>query len=172
MAVHHQGTVVVALNLVVFFTSSCTVAREVSPKQVAGFVEKALLYPGGLEVRAKLDSGAKNSSLHARDIEYLRHGDADWLRFKVTNRNGETATFKRRVIRSTKIKRHFGRAQVRPVINLGICLGASYKEAEVNLVDRSGFHYQMLLGRSFLKGGFLIDPEKRFTLNPTCVVKP
>ena len=69
-----------------------------------------------------------------------------------------------------KIKNLDGKPQTRLAIYLGICLGSSYEEAEVNLVDRSDFNYQMLIGRSFLKGNAIIDPSLKYTTKPNCKV--
>lgn len=146
-------------------------AREATPKLIAGYVENTIVFPGKLKIHAKLDTGAENSSLNAQDIEHFRRGEADWVRFSVTNDEGETVSFERPVIRTAKIKRHAAKKQERPVISLGICLDSIYKDVEVNLIDRSGFSYQMLIGRSFLEGDFLIDPEHRFMLQSSCEVK-
>ena len=54
------------------------------------------------------------------------------------------------------------------VVMLGICLGKVYKETEVTLVDRKGFLYAMLIGRSFLKNLFIVDTAQQFTVKPTC----
>lgn len=54
------------------------------------------------------------------------------------------------------------------MIILGICLGTTYKEVEVNLANRSNFNYQMLIGRSYLSGDFLVDAGKIFFLKPLC----
>jgi hypothetical protein len=139
-------------------------------KKVVGWLEKARIYPGNLVVIAKLDTGAKNSSLNASHItEFTRNGE-QWVRFKVTSRYGKAVTFERKVQRVAKIKRHGAMPQIRFAVRLGICLGSSYEEAEVNLVNRSDFNYQMLLGRSFLKGNAIIDPSLKYTIKPNCKV--
>jgi len=139
-------------------------------KQVVGWLERVCIYPGNLVIHAKLDTGAKNSSLNASHItEFARNGE-QWVRFNVTSRYGKTVTFERKVQRVAKIKRHGAEPQIRFAIRLGICLGNSYEEAEVNLVDRSDFIYQMLIGRSFLKGSVIIDPSLKYTTRPNCRV--
>ncbi len=76
--------------------------------------------------------------------------------------------FERRVERTVTIKRHLGESQERPVIRLGVCLKNTYRETEVNLTDRSGFNYQMLIGRRFLKDEFVVDPGETATSKPDC----
>jgi len=141
-------------------------------KQVVGWLEKVRIYPGNFVIIAKLDTGAKNSSLDASNItEFTRNGE-QWVRFNVTSRSGKTATIERKVHRIVKIKDHDGTRQSRLAILLGICLGSSYKEVEVNLADRSHFNYQMLIGRSFLHGNVIVDPSAKFTTKPICKGMP
>lgn len=137
-------------------------------KTVVGWIEYARLYPGGLQIKAKLDSGAKTSSLNAVGVdEFVRDGEP-WVRFEVTNWKGRSATFEKQVVRSVKIKEHSGRPQVRPVVLFRICLGGHTREVEVNLVDRSQFNYQLLVGRTFLEGLFVIDVAEKYTAQPEC----
>ena len=51
---------------------------------------------------------------------------------------------------------------------MAICLGSHYMETDVNLVDRSNFDYQMLIGRNFLAGNVLIDPASTYVAEPAC----
>jgi hypothetical protein len=137
-------------------------------KRIVGWIESVSIYPGNLKIKAKLDTGARNSSLNARNLEqFKRNGDA-WVRFEVLNFKNRLEIFEAKVNRIAKIKQIGQEADRRPVIKLGICLGNRYKEVDVNLEDRSGFNYQMLIGRSFLKGSFIVDPERTFTIKPDC----
>jgi hypothetical protein len=137
-------------------------------KQVAGWVEYVSLYPGNLKIKAKLDTGARNSSLNADTIDTFERNGETWLRFSLTNWKGRIETFEAEIIRIAKIKQHNSKAEKRPVIRLGICLGKIFKEVEVNLVDRGKFNYQLLIGRSFLKGSFIVDPSLTFTIDSSC----
>ena len=155
--------------LLVGWTLSIQVALALAAgKQTVGWVETVALYPGNLKIQAKLDTGAENSSLNARAINYFKRDGATWVRFDVRNFKGRVETFEAVVTRTAQIKRHGGTSVRRPAIRLGICLGATYKEIEVNLTDRTGFDYQMLIGRSFLQGSFLVDPEVTFLSQPNC----
>ena len=59
-------------------------------------------------------------------------------------------------------------SQTRPVVVLGVCMGDMYKDIEVNLVDRKGFLYPVLIGRSFLKENIVVDATLTFTREPVC----
>lgn len=137
-------------------------------KQIVGWIEYVGLYPGNLKIKAKLDTGARNSSLNATAIEKFNRNGETWIRFNIINWKDRTETFEAKIIRVAKIKQHNSEPEKRPVIQLEICLGKVLKEVEVNLVDRSNFIYQMLIGRSFLKDSFIIDPSLKFTVKPKC----
>jgi len=145
-----------------------TPAGSAHGKEVVGWVEKVRIYPGNVVIRAKLDTGARNSSLNASHItEFTRNGE-EWVRFEVTGRNGKTVTIESKVHRVAKVKRQDEKPERRLAIVLGICLGSFYKEVEVNLVDRSHFIYQMLIGRSFMRGKLIVDPSATYTTKPIC----
>jgi hypothetical protein len=137
-------------------------------KYVVGWIEYATLLPENLKIKAKLDTGARNSSLNAAHIVEFKRGGDMFARFELTNWKGRSETIEARVIRIAKIKQHNSEPERRPVIRIGICLGQVYREVEVNLVNRSNFNYQLLIGRSFLKGKFVVDPSKTFTIKTDC----
>ena len=137
-------------------------------KDVVGYIEKVKIFPGELMIRAKLDTGAKISSVDAQDVNTFKRGGQRWVRFTVTNHEGEVIRLERKILRTIKIKRKKLKPQERLVVSLGICLKNTYKEVEVNLVDRDNFKYQMLVGRSFLHQNFIIDPSASFTSLPQC----
>jgi hypothetical protein len=137
-------------------------------KKVVGWIEKVRLSPGNFVVHAKLDSGAEYCSLDAANLtEFDRNGQR-WVRFDLSERDGKKITIERPLLRMATIKRHFAQSQKRPVIKLGVCLGNIYKETEVNLVDRAGFNYRMLIGRKFMEGAVIIDPSAKYTVEPEC----
>lgn len=154
------------------FISTCILILPVgvlpAEKQVVGWVEHVTIYPGSLKIKAKLDTGAKNSSLNAASMQEIQRNGESWIRFHVTNWKGRIQSFEQKVVRTAQIKEHKGKSQERNVLRIGICLGNIFKEVEVNLVDRSNFNYQLLIGRSFLKNSFIIDPSKTFTVKPDC----
>ena len=136
-------------------------------KEVVGWIEKVRIFPGDLTVKAKIDTGAQTSSIHCDCINFIhKKSGEDWVRFSITGEKGKTQWLERKVIRTATIKRHFGKAQERSVVKLG--LGNVYKEAEVTLVDRSGLNYQLLVGREFLKEIYLVDPGDKFLVKPDC----
>lgn len=146
----------------------CFVNNAFSQKQVVGIIEKVKIYPKGLVLDAKLDTGADSCSLHASDIQELEKNGKSYVRFTIVDRYGKEQTVEKQVVRHIRIKRLDGKSQIRKMINLGLCLGGVYKIAEVSLVNRGKFNYEMLVGRRFLAGDFIVDPATTYTLDPSC----
>lgn len=139
---------------------------------VVGWVERVKIYPGEMILEAKLDTGAKTASINARDIETFERKGTPWVRFRIVNHDAHGLALERPLVRETKIQRHFGKRQRRPVVKLGVCVGDLYREVQVNLVNRSGFIYPMLIGRMFMKKQLLVDPARRYTVAPKCAPGP
>ncbi|MGD2124633.1 MAG: RimK/LysX family protein [Desulfobacteraceae bacterium] len=140
-------------------------------KAVIGWIERVSIYPGSLVLHAKVDTAADHSSLHVTDIQPVSRNGHRWVRFKALNRQGEAILFECRVLKTARIKRKGLGPQKRYVVNMGICLGKVFKEVPVNLEDRTGFKFHMLVGRSFLKDSFVVDPSLKYTREPACKIE-
>lgn len=163
-----KGWIALMLGTLVTFCAGAGAAEE---KQIVGWVEKVRIFPGNVLLDAKVDTGADNSSIHAVGItEFDRDGER-WVRFCL-GREVKNAYCERQLIRTAKIKRHGGPRLERHVVLLGICIGNFYKEAEVNLVDRSRFKYPVLIGRSFMENHLIVDPGRTYVTEPNCREAP
>jgi hypothetical protein len=113
-------------------------------------------------IKARVDSGAKTSSMHAINIERFSRNEESWVRFEVhplqKNRkvtvHCEVPLIDQRVIKSSS-----GDKEKRPVIRVPLSLGGTLWEVEVTLTNRDSMGYRMLLGREAMNGRILIDPE-------------
>ena len=139
-------------------------------KAVIGWIEKVSIHPGSLVLHAKVDTAADHSSLHVTDIEPITRDGEKWVRFSVMNREGRSALLECKVLREAKIKQKGLESKERYVVKMGICLGPVFKEVQVNLEDRTGFRYHMLVGRSFLRKRFVVDPSLKYTIEPQCKI--
>ncbi|MEJ2180349.1 MAG: RimK/LysX family protein [Gammaproteobacteria bacterium] len=149
-----------------FFVISPVLAET---KQVSGWIEKVAVSDPKLVLPAKIDTGARNSSIHAGDFMIFSKQGNVWVKFSVSSKDGESRLIERPVKRFTKIKQKNNKpSKQRPVIVLGVCLSNVYKEVEVNLVDRANFNYPMLVGRSFLAGSFVVDSGEKYLTTPKC----
>lgn len=142
-----------------FWSWSSDSGRQ-NQKTIIGWLEHVYLPEYDLVVKAKIDTGAKNSSIHAMDIEYIgkAKGEGSRIRFDTVDLNGIPRVIEADVLRQVKIKR----AGSLPASRLEICLGGVRKRIRVNLTDRAGMNYRMILGRTALEGNFIVDVSKKF----------
>jgi hypothetical protein len=154
--------------LAVSGTLLASVAALAGAATVAGWIERARLGAEGVQVWAKLDTGADSSSLHAKDVRWFVRDEADWVAFEVEGLDGRKVRFERKVVRIARVRRPTGEVQRRPTVLLGVCVGDVYRVTEVNLTDRSAFDYPMLIGRRFLAGEFIVDSSRAGVLEPRC----
>ena len=142
--------------------------------EVLGWLEAAYLLPSGIRLRAKLDTGARTSSIHAIDIEPYEKDGEPWVRFSVPYKPDkdvdeyEYLALEKPVIRETRIKEHVGESNTRYVVELEYCLNGKHYHTPFTLADRSNFHYPVLLGRLSLRNKVLVDPSRSFTANESC----
>lgn len=149
-----------------FFVFGVNAQTDTSPI-VTGWVEKVAIPEYNLTLKAKIDSGADSSSLHAVSIHRFTKNNRAWVQFRT---QGGVA-IQKPVLRIVHIKTKMKGTQAREVIELPICLAGYLETIPVNLVDRSHFSYPMLIGRSAMAEQFLINPHQKFLTEPTCASK-
>lgn len=113
-------------------------------------------------VKARVDSGAKTSSLHAVNIKKFKRDGEHWVKFDVhpLQKNRKTKVHcEAQIVDQRVIKSSSGDKEKRPVIRTQLSLGEHTWEVEVTLTDRDSMGYRMLLGREAMMGRVLIDPE-------------
>jgi len=145
-------------------------------RTIMGWVEWAQLQPSGKYAKVKLDTGAKTSSMHAKNIEWFERDGREWVRFQFSSNTklsskllleGKTKnvlTIETPVVRNTLIKQHKRASAERPVIRQKFILNGKEYEGEFTLSDRSRFIYPILLGRRFLQNVAVVDPGHTFLL--------
>lgn len=140
-------------------------------KKIVGWLEEVYLPEYDFMARAKIDTGAKNSSMHAVDVEYIEqpgNQEISRVRFKTTDLKGNSRIIEADVLREVRIKRAGTLAETRPEIELEISLGGFRKRIRINLTNRAGMNYRMILGRTALKGDFVVDVSKEFVAKTGC----
>ena len=149
---------------------------ETPGRTVMGWVEWIQLQPSQKYAKAKLDTGAKTSSLHAKNIEWFERDGKEWVRFQFSSntklsgkllQEGKTKnvlTIEAPVVRNTLIKQHKRASAERPVIRMKFTLAGKEYETEFTLSDRSRFIYPVLLGRRFLQDVAIIDPAHTYLI--------
>ena len=144
---------------------------EADPKDmtIIGRVERVWIAGANIVLRAKIDTGARTTSLHTTKIETFKRRAKDWVRFSILNKDGKPITLERKVLKFQKIKKkHSSDLDVRPVVLLGLCISDVYRLSQVNLFDRGKFAFPVLIGRRFLFAKVLVNVERIYTSEPRC----
>ena len=130
--------------------------------QIVGWREWVALPDLGVPaLKAKLDTGARTSALHAEQITPFDRDGAPWVRFVVRPRpkHPETAfTCEAPVVGRRAVRSSNGQTQTRYVIRTSVALGEQTWPIECTLTRRTGMRFPMLLGRTALAGHYAVDP--------------
>jgi len=116
-------------------------------------------------IKAKIDSGARSSCLHAFDMEFLDREGVAWVRFAVhpIQRNDEKVVWceapvhDRRLVRSSN-----GEVSVRNVIRTELRIFGRTWPIDLTLNNRDAMGFRMLIGREAVRGRFLIDSNRSY----------
>lgn len=121
-----------------------------------------------MALKVKVDTGARTSALHAEDIVILRNKRTGQrsVRFTLYPRKKRTQPIiaKAPLLGFRKVRSSHGDQTTRPVILTPLKLGGQIWDIELTLINRDIMGFRMLLGRSALKPGFLIDPTQAYLL--------
>lgn len=132
---------------------------------VIGWTEYVELPEWGIHrLRAKVDTGARNSALHVENIRELPRGFVSFEVVLHRKNRDRRVTVRSRVSRRGYVRSSTGERARRFFVRTTLRLGHLEKDVEVSLVDREKMIHRMLLGRSALEGPILIDVDRRLTL--------
>jgi hypothetical protein len=119
-------------------------------------------------IKAKVDTGAKTSALHAFYVQPFERQGAAWVRFGL---HPLQASMEQLVIECEapvkdvrRVTDSGGHSEMRPVIETRLMLQGKERIIELTLTDRENMMFRMLLGRSALKRYFVVDSGKSFLL--------
>ncbi len=172
------------LLFAVALSAHTALADSTSPgKVIAGWVEKISLSTPGqstgtsktdpeITVKAKLDTGAETSSIHAEDIKVFKRDNKYWVKFTLvlTDINEKThhITMEKPRQHRVKIKNRDGDHDRRSIVELEMCFDGRTHTTLFSLANRSEFLYPVLLGRRFLEGVAVIDSQATFLTLAHC----
>src|SRR5262245_30770234 len=113
---------------------------------------------------AKIDTGARSAALHADDIRITGRGKRMKVRFTVQRRGSSSRRIECEMPLHDlrRVKSSNGQIELRAVISTPVEIGGHMLDAEVTLTQRSDMGAAMLIGRSSIKGMFLVDPSRTF----------
>ncbi len=116
-------------------------------------------------VKARIDSGAKTSSLHAVNIQPFQEDNKTWVSFDVfpiQNDGKRKISCKALVLDKRVVKSSSGDREHRYVIRTEIGLNGEMWDIELTLTNRDSMGYRMLLGRQAMIGRIIVDPAESF----------
>lgn len=138
--------------------------KKIKEKLLIGRREKIDLVELKLKnLDAKVDTGAYTSSLHCHNISIVKKGEIQYLKFNLLDPNHqqyEKKVFKFNNFKQKKVKSSNGKSETRYIIKTIVRIYDTDIETEFSLSDRSEMKYPVLLGRKFIKKGFVVDVTK------------
>lgn len=132
---------------------------------LVGWQEWCILPKLGIPaIKAKIDTGAKTSAIHAFNIQLFYTNDIPHVRFEIYPLQGRHAfakTCTAVVIDQRLVMSSNGHKELRYVIMTPIVLAGTMWEIEVTLSNRDPLTFRMLLGREALQSKVIIDPHRK-----------
>ncbi len=116
-------------------------------------------------IKAKVDTGARTSALHAFWTEEFEREGGQWVRFGVHPLQKdlsevvecEAPLLDRRLVRDSG-----GHQEMRYVIQTTLSIGGRAQQVEVTLTDRDSMKFRVLIGRTAMRGHYLVDPGRSY----------
>ncbi len=116
-------------------------------------------------IKAKIDTGARSSALHAFHCQEFKLQDKSIIRFQIhpiQHDSKQTVLAEAELLEYRKVRNSGGHTQIRPVVLTTIKLGEYKWQIELTLTNRDVMGFRMLLGRQAVRDRFLVNPGKSF----------
>lgn len=139
-------------------------AQLLKEKVLIGRVEWVALPDLKIKHKARIDTGAKTTSMHAINIEEVQQRGELFVKFQTVDSEGKTVELVRKVDTTQRVSNTSGFVSRRYVIKEKIKIGAIEREVLINLNDRSKMEYKFLIGRNVLLGRFVVDVARSHVL--------
>lgn len=139
-------------------------AQLLKEKILIGRIEWVSLPDLKIKHKARIDTGAKTTSMHAVNIEEVEQRGELSVKFQTVDADGNKIEVVRKVDMTQKVANTSGFVTKRYVIKEKIKIGKIEREILVNLNDRSKMDYKFLVGRNLLLGRFIVDVARSHVL--------
>lgn len=141
-------------------------ARARPDRPAVGWREWVSLPDLGVDrIKAKIDTGARTSSLHAFDLERYTVDGREMVRFEAHPLQRDTSLripVEAELVDRRSVRSSTGDETVRPVIETHVTLLGQRWPIELSLIRRDLMGFRMLLGRQAIRGRFVVDPGRSF----------
>ncbi len=137
-------------------------------KSVLGWREWLSLPELGIEsIKAKVDTGARTSALHAFELDTFEEDGIARVRFSVHPFQHDSHTVRTctaDLLDERNVSDSGGHQELRPVISTDVLVGNLRRQIEITLTNRETMKFRMLLGRTAMAGTFIVDPGSSYLL--------
>jgi hypothetical protein len=143
-----------------------TTPRRHAPAATIGWREWVSLPDWGVSwIKAKIDTGARTSALHAFDARIIDHADGPWVRFTIhpwQDTSADPVEVEAPLVEHRAVRNSSGSLHQRPVVLTTIRLADRVMPIEVTLTPRDEMGFRMLVGRQALRRAYLVDPARSY----------
>ena len=119
-------------------------------------------------IKAKIDTGATTSAIHAFDVEHYTRAGKEFVRFNVLPiqaRDDIVVACHSPLVDERHVTSSDGHRELRPVVSSQLVLGGKKWQIELTLSNREPMTFRMLLGREALAGHALVDSSHTLLLD-------
>ncbi|GLR76958.1 MULTISPECIES: ATP-dependent zinc protease family protein [Aliivibrio] len=138
-------------------------------KIIVGWRESLSLPELGIKlIKAKVDTGAKTSCLHAFKVEPFTKDGEDWVRFWIhpEKRNNDFVQIcEAKIFDQRSVKSSSGQEEMRYVIKTMIRLAGQEWPVQITLSNRETMVFRMLLGRTSMQDRIVVDPSSSYLVD-------
>ena len=113
------------------------------------------------KLKAKIDTGARTSSIHATNIQIYQKEDSQMVKFQIYQ-SESFLDIDTKLVSYKKIKSSFGQTETRPTVHMKIQIGKETWLTEITLAQRSKLTYPMLIGRNSLNKKHIIHSHRSY----------
>lgn len=137
-----------------------------SPAEILGWREWVALPDLGInKIKAKVDTGARTSALHAFDVRLEKVSGSDIVFFNIHPKQRDLETVvecSAPLLDEREVRDSGGHSEVRYVIETHVKIGQRTLNAEMTLTNRDSMGFRMLIGRTAMQGNYLVDPGRSY----------
>lgn len=130
--------------------------NNILDKVVIGRVEWVTVSSQSIRMRARIDTGAASSSIHAQNITEKDVDGKTYVQFETVDEKNKTYLLFKEVVKKIKIRSATG-LESRYVVPMKVVIGAKEHTLNINLINRDHMTYKFLVGRNLLMGKYIID---------------
>ena len=150
---------------ILIMTAGCAGNPRLQDKAMVGETEIIVAEEAGLAYLARIDTGARTTSIHAVDLK-IENPSPDkeqnigkQVTFVTFNDQQERRQLRRPIVDVTEVRNAQG-TEYRYMVPMTLDWQGRKKDIHINLRDRSAMTYKLLIGRDWLRGDYLVDVEK------------